>query len=179
MFRSLYPGGYAQSVFSIDYQKLYNKGYRGIIFDVDNTLVHHNDDSTPRVDELFRKIHEIGFKTVLVSNNSPSRLERFVKNIDSPYIADADKPNPNCYRLALNTLEIPKQQVVCLGDQMLIDIYGANKFGLGSIFVHYVRTPKKQKVGISRYLEKVVLLFFRFRRSYHRFDDVITKEELF
>ena len=46
MLEKYYPHEYAQTVFSIDYQKLYKKGFRGIIFDIDNTLVHHGDDST-------------------------------------------------------------------------------------------------------------------------------------
>ena len=46
MFKKFYPYAYVESVFVIDYQKLYEKGYRGLIFDIDNTLVHHGDDST-------------------------------------------------------------------------------------------------------------------------------------
>ena len=68
----------------IDYQKLYQKGFRGIIFDIDNTLVHHGDDSTPEIDDLFRKIQRLGLKTLLLSNNDRGRVERFIKNIDTP-----------------------------------------------------------------------------------------------
>ena len=54
MFKILYPFEYSESVFQIDYNKLYNLGYRGVIFDIDNTLVHHGEDSTPEIDELFQ-----------------------------------------------------------------------------------------------------------------------------
>ena len=57
MISQFYPYEYADSVFFIDYNKLYNKGFRGIIFDIDNTLVHHGDDSTHEVDELFKEYH--------------------------------------------------------------------------------------------------------------------------
>ena len=56
MFKRFYPYAYVDSVFAINYQKLYNMGYRGLIFDIDNTLVHHGDDSTPEIDDLFFKI---------------------------------------------------------------------------------------------------------------------------
>ena len=69
MIKKYYPYEYAESVFMIDYQKLYQKGFRGIIFDIDNTLVHHGDDSTPEIDDLFRKIQGLGLKTLLLSNN--------------------------------------------------------------------------------------------------------------
>ena len=84
MIKKYYPYEYAESVFMIDYQKLYQKGFRGIIFDIDNTLVHHGDDSTPEIDDLFRKIQGLGLKTLLLSNNDRGRVERFIKNIDTP-----------------------------------------------------------------------------------------------
>ncbi|MEI3400970.1 MAG: hypothetical protein V8R51_00780 [Clostridia bacterium] len=70
MFKVFYPYEYVDSVFSINYDELYNKGYRGIIFDIDNTLVHHGDDATKEIEELFKEIHNIGFKTLLLSNNN-------------------------------------------------------------------------------------------------------------
>ena len=89
MLKIFYPYEYVENVFSIDYKKLYDKGYRGIIFDIDNTLVHHGDDSTKEIDDLFQTIQNIGFKTLLLSNNSEKRIKRFIKNIDSLYIHDA------------------------------------------------------------------------------------------
>ena len=74
----LYPYAYAESVFSIDYQKLYDKGYRGIIFDIDNTLVHHGDDSTKEVDDLFRLLQNMGWKTLLLTNNEEERVKRYL-----------------------------------------------------------------------------------------------------
>ena len=70
MFKYFYPYEYVDSVFCINYNELYKKGYRGIIFDIDNTLVHHGDDSTKEIDELFKMIQKIGFKTCLLSNNN-------------------------------------------------------------------------------------------------------------
>lgn len=92
MLNKLYPYEYVDSVFSIDFNELYKKGYRGIIFDIDNTLVHHGEDSTKEIDELFREIQKIGFKTLLLSNNGEERINRFLKNIRSLYISNAQKP---------------------------------------------------------------------------------------
>ena len=80
MFKAFYPFAYVESVFSIDYKKLFNKGYRGIVFDIDNTLVPHGADSTKETDELFRNIQKIGLKTLLLSNNDEERIRRFIKN---------------------------------------------------------------------------------------------------
>lgn len=160
MLRKYYPGAYVQSVFAIDFEGLYRKGYRGIIFDVDNTLVHHGEDSTPQVDELFARLHTMGFRTVILSNNGPARLERFLKNIDCPYIDNGDKPAPGGYLRALELLELPKEQVICIGDQVFSDIYGANRCGIDNILVRYLRKSEKEKIGIKRTLEKGILWFY-------------------
>lgn len=59
MLEKYYPYEYAQSVFQIDYQKLYDRGFRGIIFDIDNTLVHHGDSSHWRLMTCFAGFREL------------------------------------------------------------------------------------------------------------------------
>ena len=86
------PDEYYSSTYKIDFKKYYDMGYRGILFDIDNTLVHHGDDSTPEVDALFRHIHSLGLKTLLLSDNSAVRIERFNRNIRTLFITEAGKP---------------------------------------------------------------------------------------
>ena len=62
MFKRFYPDIYIDSAYDIDYEGLYNKGYRGIIFDIDNTLVEHGRDATKRAVELLEKLREIGLR---------------------------------------------------------------------------------------------------------------------
>lgn len=117
MLERWYPTAHVPSVFAIDYEKLSALGYKGILFDIDNTLVHHGDDSTPEVDALFRHIHSLGLKTLLLSDNSAVRIERFNRNIRTLFIAEAGKPDPAAYRRACAILGLPPEQVVCVGDQ--------------------------------------------------------------
>jgi len=167
MLKEFYPSAYADSVFSIDYEKLYSKGCRGIIFDIDNTLVHHGDNSNDNVDRLFKRLHEIGFKTVLLTDNDEPRVKRFIRNIDTPYICDAGKPNPDAYYRALELIHIRKKQAVVVGDQIFTDIRGANRAGIKSIMVKFIRLPEERYIGKKRYLEKLILLFDR-RKKWNR-----------
>lgn len=176
MLSKFYPYEYADSVFRIDHRRLYKKGIKAVIFDIDNTLVHHNENSTPEVDELFRKIHSYGLKTLLLTNNDEERVLRFIKNIDTDYICDADKPQPSGYIRALKKLGIKKKEAVVIGDQMFTDILGANRTGIPSILVHYITVPEETKIGKKRYIEKAVLFFFRRNRKYrHRFGKILIK----
>ena len=177
MFKIFYPHEYVESVFAIDYKKLYNQGYRGIIFDIDNTLVHHGEDSTKEVDELFKTIHNIGFKTLLLSDNSEERIKRFLRNIDSPYIHEANKPNVANFLKAVEILNVKKGETVVVGDQILRDIYGANKSGIDSILVKYMRYESETKIGIRRNIEKIILKFYALSKScQNRIGDIHKKE---
>lgn len=168
MLEKYYPYEYAQSVFQIDYQKLYDRGFRGIIFDIDNTLVHHGDSSTLEIGDLFRRIQGIGLKTILLSNNDRERTERFIKNIDTPYICDADKPEPGNYLKAVKLLGIKKEEAVVVGDQIFTDILGANRSKLASILVRFIRLDNEKSIGKRRYLEYAILECWKHNRKYYR-----------
>lgn len=178
MFKVFYPYEYVDSVFSIDYNKLYNIGYRGIIFDIDNTLVHHGDDSTKEIDELFITIQNIGFKTLLLSNNNEERVKRFLKNIDSLYICDAEKPKTDNYLKAIEMMNIKKEEALCIGDQIFTDILGANKSGIASILVRFIRLKCETKIGKRRQLENLILKFYKRNKYFqNRFGNIVKKEE--
>ncbi len=69
MLQRFYPDAYVDSAYGIDYEKLYGEGYRGIIFDVDNTLVPHGAPADSRSIELFSRLKALGYEIVRLSNN--------------------------------------------------------------------------------------------------------------
>lgn len=177
MFKIFYPYEYVKSVFVIDYNKLYNKGYRGLIFDIDNTLVHHGEDSTEKVEELFNFLQQIGFKTLILSNNSEKRIKRFLKNINSPYIYDAQKPAVSSYLKGIEILKLRKEEVVMIGDQIFTDIWGANRSGIASILVEFIRKENEIKIGKKRQIEKIILEFYkRNKKCQNRIGNIVKKE---
>lgn len=177
MLGIFYPHEYVKSVFSIDYCKLQRMGYKGIIFDIDNTLAHHGEDSTKETDELFLFLSGIGLKTILLSDNSEERIKRFLKNIDAPYISEAGKPKISGFLKAVEMLGIEKNRAVMVGDQIFRDIYGANKSGIDNILVEYMRHEGESKIGIRRNLEKIILKFYgRSKRFQNRLGDIRLKE---
>lgn len=160
MISKYFPSARVENVFLIDYQKLYNNGFKALIFDIDSTLVPHGAPSTPEILELFNELKNIGFRILLLSNNSIARIEDFNQGISVPYIAMADKPRNNNYLKALKQLDVTKDEALVIGDQLFTDILGANRSGIKSILVDFLMYDHETKIGKKRQLEKVFLRFY-------------------
>ena len=89
-----YPDHYLDSTYEIDFEQLYQEGYRGVIFDIDNTLVPHGAPADRRSIALFKRLREIGYESVLLSNNKEPRVKMFNDAVHSRYIHKAGKPSP-------------------------------------------------------------------------------------
>ena len=56
MFQKFYPSKEVNSIYDIDYDSLYKQGYRGLIYDIDNTLTEHDAPATEEVKALMEKL---------------------------------------------------------------------------------------------------------------------------
>ena len=92
LLERFYPDREEDSAYGLPYEELYKEGYRGILFDIDNTLVPHGAPATKKSIALFRKLHAIGFKTVIISNNKEARVKPFADAVSSRYLFKAGKP---------------------------------------------------------------------------------------
>ena len=96
-----YPDEYLESTYIIDFDKLYRDGYRGLIFDIDNTLVPHGAPADERAIALFAHLKELGFACTLLSNNKEPRVKMFNDAVHVHYIFKAGKPKPANYKKAM------------------------------------------------------------------------------
>ena len=160
MFQKFYPNEYVNSSFDINYSNLYKEGYRGLIFDVDNTLVEHGADASKEVLILMKQLSEIGFKVCFLSNNSEERVKRFNKDINGLYIFKANKPSKKGYQKAMNLLGTTVENTVFIGDQLFTDVYGANRIGMRTFLVKPIGKKEEIQIVIKRYFERIVLFFY-------------------
>lgn len=156
----LYPSAEAHSCESIDFKKLYEKGYRGIIFDIDNTLVPHGAPADEKAIEFFKYLKKTGFKTCLISNNSKERVLPFAKAVGAKAVWKANKPAGRNYLLACRQMKTDRTNTVFVGDQIFTDILGANLAGIPSILVEPIHPKEEIQIVLKRYLEKIVLFFY-------------------
>ena len=165
LFKRFYPDMRLNSVYEVDFDRLYKKGIRGLIFDIDNTLVPHGADADERIEKLFGELKKMGFKTFLLSNNKLERVKRFNANIRSLYIYKAGKPNAVNYIKAMRMMGTGKENTVFIGDQLFTDIWGAKKAGISTILLNPIDKKEEIQIVLKRYLEKIVLNIYEKERK--------------
>ena len=97
------PNDYVQSVFQIDIEKLANSGFKGIITDLDNTLVGWDVKTPKEIQEWFKKANDLGLTITIVSNNNEKRVSGFSKDLDVDFIFKARKPMGRAFKKRYNT----------------------------------------------------------------------------
>lgn len=161
MFRCFFPDEYRDSTYEIDFDRLYKEGYRGLLFDIDNTLVSHGAPADARAKALFVHLKELGFKCCFLSNNQIERVSSFNDVIGEQFIENAHKPSVRNYRKAMKMLGTDTSNTIFIGDQLFTDIYGAKRAGIRNILVKPIHPKEEIQIVLKRYLEKVVLYFYQ------------------
>lgn len=156
------PGLYVNTIFDIDYNKLYEDGIRLILTDLDNTLISYKEtDPLEAQYDWVKKMKEIGFEIIIVSNNShKDRVSHFAKLLDIKYLNFALKPTKIGMKKALKMAneKYEPEEVIALGDQLMTDILVANRMKFHSVLVKAVdRKSDILPTRINRKLEGHVL----------------------
>jgi HAD superfamily phosphatase (TIGR01668 family) len=161
MFDMFFPDRYVASTYVINFEKLYEEGIRGIIFDIDNTLVPHGAPADKRAIELFERLKRIGFKCCLISNNQEPRVKMFNEKIQVDYVYDAHKPSTRNYRKAMEIMGTDTGSTIFIGDQLFTDVWGAKRAGIPNMLVKPIHPKEEIQIVLKRYLEKIVLYFYK------------------
>lgn len=161
ILEQFYPREWVDSTYVIPWDIWYEHGIRGVIFDIDNTLVPHGAPADERALALFEKLHGMGMKTCLLSNNKEPRVASFAAQVSSPYIYKAGKPAVKNYYKAMERMGTAVEDTLFVGDQLFTDVYGANRAGIYGILVKPINPKEEIQIVLKRYLEAVVLHFYK------------------
>ncbi len=157
MIQRFYPGRWEESTYGILFEEYEKKGIRGVIFDIDNTLVPHGAPADERAVALFKRLHSMGLHTCLLSNNKEARVKPFALQVDSPYLYRGKKPKRGGYERAMELMGTDPDSTLFVGDQLFTDVYGANRAGIYSILVKPIDPREEIQIVLKRFLEKPVL----------------------
>ena len=154
---SFIPDIYERSIYTIDYESLKGRGIKCLIFDLDNTI---SPLSIPvpekELKDLFADLTYRGFKIIIMSNSGKNRVEPFKEklNVDSSF--HSHKPFKKKYKKILRIYEYKDTEIACIGDQLLTDIYGANRMGFLSILVNPMSNIDLFTTKINRIFERQI-----------------------
>lgn len=161
MLNKLYPDTYLDSIDDIDFEMYYKKGIRGIVSDIDNTLVPHGAPADEHIIKVFEKIHGMGIDTCLISNNKKLRVEPFAKAVNSKFIYDAHKPLRESYKKAMELMNTDKESTLFIGDQIFTDIWGANRTGIETVMLKQIDKKEEIQIILKRIPEKLILWLWK------------------
>ncbi len=132
-----------------------------MIFDIDNTLVCHGAPATAQAVELFKALREMGYDTLVLSNNKEPRVKSFAEAVGSRYIYKAGKPGLKGYQEAMAQFCTTPAETLFVGDQLFTDIWGAKRAGIDSVLVPQIDAKEEIQIVLKRKLEAIVLYFYR------------------
>ncbi len=152
------PDMYQQSIYTIDYQKLLDKGIKCLLFDLDNTLAPVTDKKpTKKLKDLFEELKKKGFKVIIFSNSLKKRIKPFKEELNVDCCASARKPSKTKFLLVMKEYQYNINEVAIIGDQILTDVVGGNKVGILTVLVNPISNKDFIFTKINRFREKKIM----------------------
>ena len=149
------PTFLSMSIYDIDFDTLYAKGKKVILFDLDNTCVPYVDKKpTKKLKNHFDKLKDSGFTVIIFSNSPRNRLEPFKKYLNIDCCPSARKPRKAKFIKVLKEYKLDLSEVAIIGDQLVTDIYGGNRVGITTVLVNPMSDIDMPFTKIHRYIER-------------------------
>lgn len=152
------PDIYKKSIYSIDYDKLKERGIKCLLFDLDNTIVPLSiKKPNKKIKEFFSNLKEKGFKLIIFSNNGKARLKPFKDELEVDCAFSCKKPMRKKYDLILKEYKYSVSEVAIIGDNIVTDILGGNIVGITTILVNPISNKEVFLARITRTIEKEII----------------------
>lgn len=167
MLERFFPDLILDKVQDIDSRILEKRGIKGLILDIDNTLVpNHVREADENALLWITRMKSEGYKLCIVSNASKKRVIKFNENLKLFAIHRALKPNTGAFKKALRLMDLKANEAAVVGDQIFTDIYGGKKLGLFTILTKPLHGRESLFIGVKRIAEKLVLHKYKRTKGY-------------
>ncbi|WEB71436.1 YqeG family HAD IIIA-type phosphatase [Aerococcus christensenii] len=130
------PTWLLESIYVLTPDRLKDLQVKGIITDLDNTILAWNQpDVTKKLEEWVNTMQANGIQVMILSNNNKKRVRRVADPLGIPYYHSARKPFRKGLRYLLGESDLNEAEVIYVGDQLLTDIWVSNRQGIRSVLV--------------------------------------------
>lgn len=152
-----YPDRYYDDIYMAQTELFTERGIKGIIFDIDNTLAPYEEElPNQKLCDYLHGLENAGIKIAFVSNNHRERVENF--NVFGYYAEyDAGKPSKRAIAKAMAHLGTTPENTALCGDQIFTDIYAGKRMGLFCVLVKPIKDKKTIFFRAKRLLEKPII----------------------
>ena len=166
MLEIFYPRLFISSLPELDLSYLLKLGVKGILLDLDNTIIPRNTGScSPEIIDWLNKLQGCGFKLCIISNNKSARVKMMAGELKIPAVHYAFKPFKRAFCQALSLIKTTPEKTAVIGDQIFTDILGGNRLGLFTILVVPLNGKEHWLTRlINRRLEKALMSYWRKRQ---------------
>jgi uncharacterized protein len=158
MFEKFYPDLMIDKVQNINMDILTRKNIKGLILDIDNTLVPmHMKEADENAVAWIENVKKAGMKACIVSNASKKRVIKFNERLKLFAIHRASKPGTKAFMKAARLMNLDIHEIAVVGDQIFTDVYGGNKLGMFTVLVKPIDKKEILFIRMKRIAEKLVL----------------------
>jgi HAD superfamily phosphatase (TIGR01668 family) len=158
VIRQLTPNMFVPSIYAIPLDRLRRRGIRGLIVDLDNTVVPWDErEPSPALQAWVDDVKRAGFGLCLLSNNLTVRVEHFAAALGVPGIPHAGKPRRRAFRRAMAVLGTSERETAVIGDQVFTDVLGGNRLHLYTILVAPVAARELWTTRLVRRVERLLV----------------------
>lgn len=152
------PDQYLASAMEVDLAVLKDAGVRGLIVDLDNTLVpRYEKEPSDELKQWLQRVHDAGLGVCIVSNNWTSRVAAIADELGVSIVRGAGKPLAKAFRQGMKILSTAPNETAVIGDQLFTDVLGGNRLGLYTVLVVPLSEKEMLHTRILRRLEHRVL----------------------
>lgn len=153
----LVPTWYSKSIYEIDFIKLKSLNIKYILSDLDNTIVGYDiEEPNEKAIALIEEIRNNDMELILISNNNSKRLAKFCAPCSLKFLSKAGKPGSKKLKQYLLKNNININESAFVGDQLLTDMWCANKTGCMSILVDPLQKKESKKTFFNRKIDKKI-----------------------
>lgn len=161
MLNKFLPNKHVNTIYDITPEILLNENKKGIIVDLDNTLVPWNvEHATDEVIQWLNDMKKANINVTIFSNNNEDRVTLFAEPLETPYVFKANKPLRKAFMTAQKAMNLSENEIVVIGDQLLTDILGGNRAGFDTILVVPIIESDAPITKFNRNLERMILKYF-------------------
>lgn len=161
------PDANVFDILRVDFQGLYDAGYRLVLLDIDNTLVPHGArEPDARAQEAVARIRKARLAIIVVSNARSRRSSHFCSLLDIKCLPYAGKPSPRGVFSACQMMGVEPARSVLIGDQLFTDVAAAKSAGAASIRVSRISESEPLHIRFKRVLENILFRKFALQTEY-------------